>query len=242
MRTNRWIVLAAIWGFVLLPACQVFAENEEESVASSEVAKTEEAAPAMEAPAVMPEARLLRADGVIEVKGPADTMFRSVSGGSMLPMSGTLRVHAGGKGQIELPNGVIILVKEFTVVQLDQLAKGKNSEISIPLGEFLIGHKSQLPAGQVFKVRTPAAVAGIRGTLFWGLAGADLSSTFACFHDTITLEAGGKTVDLVPGKLSTTKYGEAPSTPAAHSVPASYLETFAVEGSLEGLPDLLKEK
>ncbi|OGH60335.1 MAG: hypothetical protein A3G34_09850 [Candidatus Lindowbacteria bacterium RIFCSPLOWO2_12_FULL_62_27] len=199
-------------------------------------AQEETAAPA----AAAPEGKLLRLDGQAQIKGPADTEFRAVSGGDMLPLAGTFRVLPGGKAQIELPNGGIILVKEFTVVQLDQIAKDQNAQISIPVGEFLIGFKAPLPSGQVFKVRTPAAVAGIRGTLFWGLSAPDLTTTFACFHDTITLEAGGKTVDLVPGMVSSTKYGEAPADPAPHSVPASYLETFAVEGNLEGLPDLLK--
>lgn len=202
--------------------------------AQEEPAKTE----AEQAPA--PEAKLLRVDGGAEVKGPADTMFRAVTSGAALPMSGTFRVLPGGKAQLQLPNGGIILAKEFTVVRLDQLGKDKNSQVSIPLGEFLIGFKAPMPVGQVFRVQTPAAVAGIRGTLFWGLADADLTTTFACFHDTITLEAAGETVDLTPGFLSSTKYGEAPAAPASHSVPASYLETFAVEGSLEGLPDLLK--
>lgn len=223
---NTWFGRIAIAAAVLGLAQGVWAQEEP--------AKTEtEQAPAA-------EAKLLRVDGSAEVKGPADTMFRSVSSGAALPMSGTFRVLPGSKAQIELPNGGIILAKEFTVVRLDQLGKDKNSQVSIPLGEFLIGFKTPMSVGQVFKVQTPATVAGVRGTLFWGLADADLTTTFACFHDTITLEAGGKTVDLTPGFLSSTKYGESPAAPAAHSVPASYLETFAVEGSLEGLPDLLK--
>ena len=96
-----------------------------------------------------------------------------------------------------------------------------------------------MPAKKLQKL-LPAAVAGVRGTLFWGLADADLTSTFACFHDTIVLEAAGKSVELTAGNLCSTKIGDAPAEPAKHSVPASYLETFAVGGSLEGLPDLLK--
>lgn len=208
--------------------------------AQDEAAPAEEVSAAEEAPA---QAKLLRLVGAADVKGPADTEFRAVAGGDALPMSGTLRIHAGGKAQIELPNGVIVLVKEFTIVRLDQLGgKDKDAQISIPVGEFLIGLKTPMPKERVFKVSTPAAVAGIRGTLFWGLADADMTSTFACFHGSITLDAGGKTVTLEPGMLSSTKHGEAPADPAAHSVPASYLETFSVDGSLEGLPDLLKEE
>jgi len=214
------------------------AKGEEPAAA---VAAAAESKPEEKAAAETPmSAKALRVDGLVEVKGPSDTMFHPVASGADLPMSGTIRATSGAKAQIQLPNGVIILVREFTVVRLDQLAKDKNSEISIPIGEFLIGLKSPLPAGQVFRVKTPSSVAGIRGTLFWGLADADMTTTFACFHDTIVLEASGKTVELVPGKLSSVKLGEAPAEPADHSVPASYLENFAVEGSLEGLPDLLK--
>lgn len=241
MRISRWFAFVAVLGVLLSPVV-VMADDEEKP--SSEAASEAKAAPAseVEAPAEVPAAKVLRLEGAAEVKGPADTSFRPVSSGSMLPVSGTFRVHAGGKCQIELPNGVIVLVKEFTIVRLDQLAKDKNSQITIPVGEFLIGLKKPMAEGQVFKVATPASVAGIRGTLFWGLADADLTSTFACFHGSITLDAAGKTVELKPGMLSATKYGEAPADPAAHSVPASYLETFAVEGSLEGLPELLKEE
>lgn len=240
MTQKRWIAPLASLCICLFLAQGALAQEEEGTAESTPAAEAVEPVEPTAAEPAMAEAKVLRLDGAAEVKGPADTMFRPVSGGSMLPMSGTFRVLPGGKAQIELPNGGILLVKEFTVIRLDQLQKDKNSEISIPVGEFLIGFKAKLPEKQVFKVRTPAAVAGVRGTLFWGLADADMTSTFACFHDTITLEAAGKTVELTPGFLSSTKFGEAPPDPSAHNVPASYLETFAVEGSLEGLPDILK--
>lgn len=232
MKTKTWIKCVAIAGVSLFLAHGAWADDEP---APEPTESTEVAAPA-------PEAKVLRVDGSAEVKGPADTEFHAVSAGDALPSSGTFRVLPKSRAQIELPNGGIVLAKEFTIVRLDQLAKDTSAAISIPIGEFLIGFKAPLPTGQVFKVRTPSAVAGVRGTLFWGLADADLTSTFACFHGSITLDANGKTVELTPGMLSSTKIGETPADAAAHNVPASYLETFAVEGSLEGLPDLLKEK
>lgn len=231
------IAIAIVTGF--LGMSQVSLAQDEPAAASAAASSAEPAAPVAEA---KPEAKLLRLVGAAEVKGPADTMFYPATAGSMLPMSGTFRVLPGGKAQIELPNGGIVLLKEFTVVRLDELSKEKDAAISIPIGEFLIGFKAPLGEGKKFQVKTPAAVAGIRGTLFWGLADADMTSTFACFHGTITLDAAGKTVELKPGVLSSTKIGEAPAEPTAHNVPAEYLETFAVEGSLEGLPELLKEK
>lgn len=236
MKTKSWVGLAFAAILALLLSAPSWAQDEPaEGSATADMEKME-----TEKPQEPMAAKLLRLDGMAEVKGPGDTGFRSVSGGDMLPMSGTFRVLPGGKAQIELPNGGIVLAKEFTVIRLDQLATDKNSEISIPLGEFLIGFKTKLPEKQMFKVNTPAAVAGIRGTLFWGLADADLSSTFACFHDTITLTGGGEEIELAPGYVSSTQHGQSPAVPAKHSVPASYLETFAVEGSLEGLPDILK--
>ncbi|MBI4178218.1 FecR domain-containing protein [bacterium] len=239
VKSMRWVAAVVAVVLFLSPVGGSWAQEEGGEAPEAEVSAEAEEASEAEAPA---EAKVLRLDGTADVKSPADTSFRAVSSGLMVPMSSTIRIHAGSKAQIELPNGVIVLVKEFTIVRLDALSKDKDAGISIPIGEFLIGMKAPMPAGKVFRVTTPAAVAGIRGTLFWGLADADLTSTFACFHGSITLDAAGKTVTLEPGMLSATKHGEAPADAAAHSVPASYLETFAVEGSLEGLPDLLKEE
>ncbi len=223
-------ITLALCAALFVPATSRAAEDAGTAADTSEVSAVPEA----------PTAKVLRVEGTAEIKGPSDTQFSPVSAGTILPMAGTFRVNAGAKAQLELPNGGILLLREFSLVRLDQLSKDDNSKISIPVGEFLIGFKAPVPTGKVFQVQTPAVVAGVRGTLFWGLADADMTSTFASFHDTVTLEAQGKTVELSPGTVSATKFGEAPANPAAHNIPLEYVNNFAVEGDLQGLPDILK--
>ena len=142
VKFTRWAAVVIAGVLFIGPVGGSWAQEEGEEAPEAEVSAEAEEASEAEAPA---EAKVLRLDGTADVKSPADTSFRAVTGGLMVPMSSTIRIHAGSKAQIELPNGVIVLVKEFTIVRLDALSKDKDAGISIPIGEFLIGFKTKFP-------------------------------------------------------------------------------------------------
>lgn len=81
---------------------------------------------------------------------------------------------------------------------------------------------------------------GVRGTLFWGLCDLDLNSTFACFESTVVVQAQGVEIQLQPGQRVQIPFNSPPGPVEAANVPLSYLDTFKVGDSLQGLDDLLK--
>ena len=64
--------------------------------------------------------------------------------------------------------------------------------MNFSVGEFLIGLRRKLGKGESFRVRTPAAVAAVRGTLFWGKSDENKDTDYVSFRDTIEIRAGGK--------------------------------------------------
>lgn len=136
-------------------------------------------------------------------------------------------------------DGTAVLVKGGTTVAL----KGKKGDtlLDFSVGEFLIGLKKKLQAGERFRVQTPAAVAAVRGTLFWGLSDpATKDTTYACFESAIEITAQGKSVTLTPGQKVRIPFNQAPEAVAsAADIPANYVDTFKVKDSLQGLEALM---
>ncbi|MCP5624029.1 hypothetical protein NL313_27505, partial [Klebsiella pneumoniae] len=77
-------------------------------------------------------------------------------------------------------------------------------------GEFLVGLKRLLKRGEWFKLRTPAAMASVRGTLFWGKSDKDRNLTIAGFGHRVDILALGKNVSVDAGMTTTVTYGKPP--------------------------------
>jgi hypothetical protein len=184
----------------------------------------------------------------------ADAVFKDLKGTVMVKPGGEGSAYAAKKGaplyfwdQVETGPGAIahiafndgatVLVKENAKFRLR--GDRKNTWISFQVGEFLIGLKRKLAGGEKFQIRTPAAAASVRGTLFWGLSEANKDSTYACFANEILIEAEGKSVLLEAGQKVKIPYGQAPEAAGAADVPVTYLDTFDVDGGIQGLKDLL---
>lgn len=184
------------------------------------------------------------ADAVIaKVKG--DVYFRAAGsdkyarakGGEELIFGDRVRTGAGAVAQIVLPERGAILVREDSSFVLE--GDTDKTLLNFRLGEFLIGLRKTLEAGQSFRVRTPAAVAAVRGTLFWGKSGADKTTTYAGLGHVIEVTAQGKTVAVAAGQTVAVPFGSAPSEPKPHGIPMSYWANFAVGDDLQGLGELI---
>ena len=184
------------------------------------------------------DAVLIRKSGNVQVRHKRSKRFVKAEAGAGLFFGDTVQTGTGGKAQILFTNGNAILIKESSTLRL----RGRPGAIlvNIPTGEFLIGLKKKLLPGQTFKVRTPAAVACVRGTLFWGLSDKDLNSTYACFESAVEITAQGKTVLLKPGEKAFIPYGRPPRAKEAANVPLAYMDTFGVDGSIEGMKEMVK--
>ncbi len=150
----------------------------------------------------------------------------------------TIQTAKGAKAQLVLGNGEVILLKEESIFKLD----GKKGAVKgiISQGEYLIGITKKLGKSESFLIETPACVAGVRGTLFWGLSDKDKNSTYAALENQIEVSAQGNSVILKPGEKVFVPFGKAPEKSAPANIPLDYLDTFGVNGQIQGLKGMLK--
>lgn len=191
----------------------------------------------------LPVAALAQDGVLVKVSGPVSVLaggarrFVAAKGGEQLLYGDTIRVGKGGLAHLTLREGGAVLLREESFMTLQ--GSSRRTTLSFRFGEFLIGLKKRLGPGQSFRVRTPGAVAAVRGTLFWGKSDkADQSTTYAGFGRTVAVTAKDKTVLVTPGRTVTVAFGEAPKDPVASAIGLDYAMSFAIDGSLQGLADL----
>lgn len=196
---------------------------------------------ALAAPALAQDATVAKVSGPVSILAQGAKRFMAAKGGEQLLYGDVVRVGKGGVAQLTLKDRGAVLLREETLLTLQGTAR--NTRLSFDFGEFLIGLKAKLAKGESFRVRTPAAVAAVRGTLFWGKSEkADKSTTYAGFGHTIAVTAAGKTVVVGPGKTVTVAFEKAPSEPSPSTVGIDYAKNFAVDGSLQDLETLSEVK
>lgn len=192
-------------------------------------------------PAAARDAVLVKAQGKVSVKADGSEKFVPAKEGSLLLYGDTVRVGKRSVAQLTLGADAAVLLREETEFLIGGSAG--QTELDFSFGEFLIGLHKKLSKKQSFRVRTPSAVASVRGTLFWGKADKkNKSTTYAGFGGKVSVEAQGKTVEVAPGKTVTVAFGAAPAEPAASTVTLDYAGKFMVDGTLQGLEVLAREK
>jgi hypothetical protein len=182
------------------------------------------------------DAILRQMEGPVQVRPNGDKIYVKAEPGFPLTFNDQVKTGPKGIAQIEFPNGSVILVKEKSLLLIG--GDVKKTWVSFSIGEFLIGIKRTLGADESFLVRTPSAVASVRGTLFWGMSDAKNNSIWSGFGHTILITAQKKTVTVGPGQTVKVPYGSGPENVETSTIPKSYLNTFAVEGDILGLDAL----
>ena len=192
---------------------------------------------ALAAPAVRAQDAVLKElSGKVLVKAKGKRTFVPAAAGDGVSFGDQVETLRGAVVHVVFNDGAAVLVKENSLFGLQGSAR--RTVLGFPFGEFLIGLKRKLADKESFKVQTPTAVAAVRGTLFWGKSDVDEGTDYACFASTISITAQGKTIDLLPGQKTHIAAGQPPEEPSPSAVPLSYLDTFTVNGSLQGLKDL----
>jgi hypothetical protein len=191
------------------------------------------ALPAFSADAVLQSVR-----GKVQIKTGGVAAYEARKGDPLF-FGDDIKTEKGALAHVVFKDGTAVLLKEGSSLSV----KGKKGDtlLSFSVGEFLIGLKRKLAAGEKFRVRTPAAVAAVRGTLFWGLSDpATKDTTYACFESKIEITAQGRSVMLEPGQKVKIPFGKAPDAVAsAADIPADYVNTFKLDDSLQGLEQLM---
>jgi len=184
------------------------------------------------------DAVLAKVRGPVYYRAGGSQKYVPAKGGEELLYGDRVRTGPGAIAQLVLGDGRgAVLVREDSSFTLE--GEPGRTSLNFRVGEFLIGLRRSLEKGQSFQVRTPAAVAAVRGTLFWGKSAADKTTTYAGFGHAIEVTAQGRTVVVDAGRTTTIGFGQAPSAPVKHQIPASYLDAFAIDGGLQDLKSLV---
>jgi FecR-like protein len=188
-------------------------------------------------PSFAQDATLTKIAGPVFVRAEGAAKDIAAKGGEELLYGDAVRTGKGGSAHLLIGERGAVLVRENSAFKLE--GNTQNTTLRFAFGEFLIGLRRKLEGGETFKVRTPSAVAAVRGTLFWGKSDAKKTSTYAGFGHTIAVTAKGKTVLVHAGEATTIPFGEAPAEVAPSKIPLSYTDNFRIEGSLQGLESLV---
>jgi hypothetical protein len=189
------------------------------------------------APAFAADATLVKISGPVFYRAAGAAKFAPARGGEEMIAGDSVKTGAGGIAHVALGSRGAVLIRENSLFTLE--GTPRRAWLDFARGEFLVGLRRTLARGESFRVSTPAAVAAVRGTLFWGKSDEKKTTTFAGFGHRVSVTAQGKTVTLDAGQTVTVAFGEAPSQPKPHDIPVSYTKNFAIDGSLQDLETLV---
>lgn len=186
------------------------------------------------------DATLKATQGRVFIRAAGQKIYFRAKAPDALIFGDSVKTGPKSLAQLVLEGGAIVLVRENSTLTLG--GEPEDALVSFWIGEFLVGLKEKLGGKRSLKVQTPAAVASVRGTLFWGETDAAREATFAGFGSEVTVTAQGQSVTLKPGESVAVAYGKPPPKPKPHAIKRGYLKTFSVEGSLQGLEALVDPK
>ncbi len=189
----------------------------------------------MAAPGFAADAVLKGFRGHVSVRPAATGQWVKATPGFELNEKDQVITGKNGAVQLSFANGATMLVKERSRFSMGVDRVGKL--VKFRTGEFLIGLRKKLEGKDRFRVRTPVAVAAVRGTVFWGKSDKIDGTQFACFTGFIDVTAKGKKVTLLPGQATSIKPLEGPAEPAPSAIQMAYIQNFSVDGSLQGIDD-----
>lgn len=183
------------------------------------------------------DATLAKVAGHVTIASAGSKTRYKARGGEPLLFGDSVRTGPGAVAHVVLQDRGAVLIHENTFMVLS--GTPRRTLLDFARGEFLVGLRKKLSKGMWLKTRTPAAVAAVRGTLFWGKSDKDKTTTYAGFGHRVEVTALGKTVPVEAGQTVTVAFGQPPSEAKPHDIPVSYLEKFHVEGGLQDLDKLV---
>lgn len=183
------------------------------------------------------DATLEKVTGHVTIASAGSKTRYKARGGETLLYGDSVRTAPGAVAQVTLKDRGAVLIHENTFFVLS--GNDRATLLDFARGEFLIGLRKKLEKGMSFKVRTPASVAAVRGTLFWGKSDKDKTTIYAGFGHRIEVSAKGKTVAVEAGQTVSVPFGGPPAAVQPHSIPVEYLQRFHVNGGLQGLEKLV---
>lgn len=166
------------------------------------------------------KAKFVTVKGDVKARASASASWQAVKAGDAVAEGAQVKSGANSEATIGWGNGNVLKVKalsQITVTGFSSAGGSSTSNVTLDSGK-VYAKAGKLSKGSSFQVKTPTAVAGVRGTDF------ECSETsVAVVEGTVTVSAGGVDVDLTQGMMTEIpEVGAAPEPPAA--IPAETLQ------------------
>ena len=209
------LILCVSAGMVLLVgSCAKETEIEEEASAPAEeeyiepeipgetVTETEELS-AVEAPSYH-EAFVIFSSGIVDYKPSSSDEWLPVEIGQTLTQDDSLRVDDASYCEVQFGESAVVKVKEATTISLSQvyLKEGERSVKVKMEGGSVLNRVEKLAGGEKFKVQTPSAVCGVRGTQFGVEAGRDNTTKVSVKTGAVAVQPGSVDTEDLKEKIA----------------------------------------
>ncbi len=170
------------------------------------------------------KATVMKVSGNVLAMAPGGS-WTPVSVGAILTEGTKVKTSKDSEVFMKWSGDNVIKVAGLSMIELTKMqssGKTMNSQIGLSQGRIFAKVKKLANADSSFEVKTPAAIAGVRGTGFSCDFTPGEPAVFAVAEGTVSVEAGGQEVEVGEGMMSQVEEGAAPTEPEA--VPPEQME------------------
>ena len=180
------------------------------------------------------KAKVMKASGTVEAQ-VTNGAWAKVAQGASLAEGTKVRTGPNSEAFLRWGDGNTVKISALSQIELTKMQlEGDKAESRIGLTNGKVFSKvGKLNGpGSKFEVKTPLAVAGVRGTGFEAGYVPGQPAVFSVVEGTISVEAGGESVDVASGMMSSVTEGTPPSEP--EQIPPAQLETLQQDNTSAG--------
>lgn len=164
-------------------------------------------------------ATLMNVKGSVTVRAPGQTAGQAATDNMAVVEGTVLKTAAKSSVMIKFADGSMIKIGPFSNLTITKAtgASGKNTKVDITSGK-MFARVKKLDSGSQFTVKTPTAIAGVRGTYYSSEVDEDSSSRFDVFEGEVAVSSVDNpdaAVIVTANQTTTVQAGMPPAPPAA---------------------------
>jgi hypothetical protein len=178
-------------------------------------------------------AEVIRTAGPVTLTRAPSTKVIAAKPGLKLFAGDVLKVDKGGKAQLKFQPDTLVLLKENSVLTLNELAPSGRTRNTLSAGSLIANLKEALSPGASFELQTPTALAIVRGTVYEVeiTPSADESKPpavdFYGYEGDVEIDSNGEVFHLTAGARLLFEYGVLPQVLAHTRVLADVMQMFS---------------
>lgn len=176
-------------------------------------------------------AKIVEMSGAVKMKASDPAAWQPAKTGSTLKSGAMIRCEKDSWAVI-IWQGNTMKVRPMSRLRIDKLhtdiKTGKqDTSLSLMEGQVFTRAKKVIGADSVFNIKTPTAIAGVRGTDFGVSFSPQTATMLAVLAGSVSVAAGGVEVTVGEGQMSSVAEGMSPSEPA--SIPPDMMQEMTQE-------------